>query len=624
MKLIVNKGLEQIQPPKDIREWEAGEPHQEKKTMTTKALPAKGAEGGHLTPPKEYREGGATKKKEYADPNNYKYPIDTEEHVRAAISYFSKPKNAGVYGTKEQSAIWARIRRAAKKFGVSLSPESGPPSVEKSTMKATALLMVDNLIKACSKKGVRLVPEMGMEKAGEEKKQQPADKPPFESVRAEAPKQVKNPIATPGSGSHFRFSLGKSETEKAYLGKVNIGKEGATYSGSGTMPAGTKVGQGPTSAMATESAQAAGKPTSPAGSAPLKPAGATPPPVPSSIKVATSGGGTTGGGGPDVLTSASATPKAKPKDPGWSPGQTISGQSIASNPQKKVASMTKSAIELLKGMIAKATSPGNPANENGPVHSTPHGGSGPAQTSVSGREFPGNESQEAGPVHGAAFAGREGNENGPVHGTPHGGRGPAQTSVHGFDGPGNDSQMNKGSGALEGAVHEPSGKPLTSKHAAGYETAMADHKRGRDLGSMKPHPSDHPEWAAGYRQAVGHIKAGKISKAVGARAVPRMPRAMAMAMDTWRSATRVLTRGNSAFAQQVGTGPLQGEVLESLDGPAFENVTRHGPVLKSCETCGRTYTLQKSDDGCPTCSRLPYSNMAKSRGGYLIPSSIRD
>lgn len=97
-----------------------------------KALPKPGTEGGHKTPPKEYRESGATEERHYADPANYKYPIDTEDHVRAAISYFSKPKNAGVYSPAEQKAIWGRIRRAAKKFEIEIGEQSGPPSVEKS------------------------------------------------------------------------------------------------------------------------------------------------------------------------------------------------------------------------------------------------------------------------------------------------------------------------------------------------------------------------------------------------------------------------------------------------------------------------------------------------------------
>jgi len=67
---------------------------------------------------------------DYADPKNEKYPIDSYEHVRAAISYFSMPKNADKYSDKEQAQIWGRIKAAAKKLGITLSPDSGPPGLQ--------------------------------------------------------------------------------------------------------------------------------------------------------------------------------------------------------------------------------------------------------------------------------------------------------------------------------------------------------------------------------------------------------------------------------------------------------------------------------------------------------------
>lgn len=59
----------------------------------------------------------------YADEKNKKYPIDTEEHARAALSYFSMPKNSGKYSPEERKAIMSKIRRAAKKFGVEVSDD---------------------------------------------------------------------------------------------------------------------------------------------------------------------------------------------------------------------------------------------------------------------------------------------------------------------------------------------------------------------------------------------------------------------------------------------------------------------------------------------------------------------
>ena len=57
----------------------------------------------------------------FADPVNNKYPIDTEEHVRAAWSYINQKDNAAKYEKKEAELIKDRIKRAAKKFDIEIS-----------------------------------------------------------------------------------------------------------------------------------------------------------------------------------------------------------------------------------------------------------------------------------------------------------------------------------------------------------------------------------------------------------------------------------------------------------------------------------------------------------------------
>ena len=78
---------------------------------------------GNDSPPKGYPK----ERSEYADPANYKYPVNNRARTRAAISYFSKPKNFREYTKDQQRAVWKRILAAAKKFGVSVSSDSGPP-----------------------------------------------------------------------------------------------------------------------------------------------------------------------------------------------------------------------------------------------------------------------------------------------------------------------------------------------------------------------------------------------------------------------------------------------------------------------------------------------------------------
>ncbi|MCC2592728.1 hypothetical protein LKO27_04760 [Tessaracoccus sp. OS52] len=61
---------------------------------------------------------------EFADPVNNKYPIDTEEHVRAAWSYINKEGNADKYSSAEEvDRIKERIKTAGKRFGIEFSDD---------------------------------------------------------------------------------------------------------------------------------------------------------------------------------------------------------------------------------------------------------------------------------------------------------------------------------------------------------------------------------------------------------------------------------------------------------------------------------------------------------------------
>lgn len=59
----------------------------------------------------------------YADPKNGKYPIDTEEHARAAWSYINQDKNASQYPMNgvTLAEVKTRIKTACKKFGIDIS-----------------------------------------------------------------------------------------------------------------------------------------------------------------------------------------------------------------------------------------------------------------------------------------------------------------------------------------------------------------------------------------------------------------------------------------------------------------------------------------------------------------------
>jgi hypothetical protein len=84
--------------------------------LLTLAVPGK-KEGGHDSPPKGY----PTDKSDYADPENYRYPLNNEKHVRAAWSYINMSKNQKGYSSDELATIKARIKKAGKKYGIEFS-----------------------------------------------------------------------------------------------------------------------------------------------------------------------------------------------------------------------------------------------------------------------------------------------------------------------------------------------------------------------------------------------------------------------------------------------------------------------------------------------------------------------
>lgn len=64
----------------------------------------------------------------YADPGyqadgQSRYPIDTKEHVKAALSYIGKQANRDKYPADKLKLVEDRINAAAKRFGISTSPD---------------------------------------------------------------------------------------------------------------------------------------------------------------------------------------------------------------------------------------------------------------------------------------------------------------------------------------------------------------------------------------------------------------------------------------------------------------------------------------------------------------------
>lgn len=416
-----------LQPPKEKPKEGMKEPkiHLGTAPGMGKALPKEGVKGGHKTPPKEYREGGATRKKQYADPANYKYPIDTEVHVRAAISYFSKPKNAAVYSPAQQKAIWGRIRAAAKRMGISLGPKSGPPSVEKKmekamdqTFEATNFLKANALqadqnyqallgvLHDAGTRGSQLEGWLGVQNLAKSLERYYGEDAPI--------------IAHVVGWNVFEKGLGAGAMIDSML------KACAPHGGK-ALPIMLPSGKAEKSSVEKAEGGATGPVSQKAPPGVVTSAGTKPPPVP----------------GPSKETKQ-ALKQIGVGVPGSTPATKQALASIGVGQKKAVAK----AIEMLLDMaMSKATaaemSPANPAREQGPVGGTASGGNAARQQgTVSGFNYPGNPVNRQTSVEGFAHAGK-GPAQTSVSGTPHGGSGPAQTSVSGAAYAGNEGQMNK-------------------------------------------------------------------------------------------------------------------------------------------------------------------------------------
>jgi hypothetical protein len=74
----------------------------------------------------------------FADEKNKKYPLDTEAHVRAALSYWGMPKNRAKYSAEDQKTIGGKIRAAAKRLGIGVSDDGDDKDKAESSIVSAA------------------------------------------------------------------------------------------------------------------------------------------------------------------------------------------------------------------------------------------------------------------------------------------------------------------------------------------------------------------------------------------------------------------------------------------------------------------------------------------------------
>jgi len=70
-------------------------------------------------------EGWPKDPEKYGDPRNWKYPVHSPFHARAARRYFSEPRNREKYDEAEQAYVDRKIHDALAKFGVAAKIKGG-------------------------------------------------------------------------------------------------------------------------------------------------------------------------------------------------------------------------------------------------------------------------------------------------------------------------------------------------------------------------------------------------------------------------------------------------------------------------------------------------------------------
>lgn len=98
---------------------------------------------GRDGPPKGYPKDQTL----YADPENWRYPLHTSWHARAARRYFDDSSNRSKYSEEERAYIDQRIDNALKGFGLSQSTVKRRPQPKIPSRKNVDELSLEDLLK---------------------------------------------------------------------------------------------------------------------------------------------------------------------------------------------------------------------------------------------------------------------------------------------------------------------------------------------------------------------------------------------------------------------------------------------------------------------------------------------
>ena len=299
--------------------------------------------------------------------------------------------------------------------------------------------------------------------------------------------------------------------------------------------------------------------------------------------------------GGDVISSAPAETKTKPYTKPLKPGSTFTMQSVAKpESEKKVASMSGPPEGTLQAASAKAFKALKKAAEDQEKHYGIHYGTKEPKGSLSRiKKYKTKRGKIKNPPKSAEGKNDMASEM-IAHHMHHLGRHPGgqkQAIAIGLNQAGesrNDKSMVQGS---------PQYAPLRPSHKMGIgEKSMESTKKSFD-------------------------ELMDLSKAVTARSLPRIPRALQPQKDIFRSAMDIPTNKDSRLAKDIPSmhaGYLKPDVLAQVRRDEEERTHREvnkSGELQDCDVCGRVFS--KSFDACPTC-QISKAAMCKACGHQMV------
>lgn len=159
----------------------------------------------------------------YADPENGKYPIDTEEHVRAAWSYINMPKNAAEYSADKLAEVKSKIKAAAKKFDIAISEDDNKAGASATDSNQEVEMNAEE-VKAMIAEALAAQKAEADKAAAEKQAEVEAAKAEAEKAQADAEQARKDAEAAKAESEAAKAAQEKAETELNAAARKPSGK----------------------------------------------------------------------------------------------------------------------------------------------------------------------------------------------------------------------------------------------------------------------------------------------------------------------------------------------------------------------------------------------------------------